>query len=127
MMEMTTNTLPELDRLYEITDEQVREFERNGHTQTLNLLHADEAAAYRRVISAAADKFNEEKRDLADRDTYGKAFLQIMNLWRVDEGVKKFLLAKRFAHVAARLLGVANVRLYHRSEERRVGKQCRTT
>lgn len=112
-MEMTTSTLPELDRLYEITDDQVREFERNGHTQTLNLLHADEASTYRRVISAAADKFNEEKRSLADRDTYGKAFLQIMNLWRVDAGVRKFVLAKRFAHIAARLLGVANVRLYH--------------
>src|SRR5690606_17466673 len=127
MMETMMHTLPNLDGPYEISDEQVREFGRNGHTQTLNLLHADEALAYRRVISGAADKFNEEKRNLADRDTYGKAFLQIMNLWRVDEGVRKFVLARRCAHVAARLLGVANVRLYHRSEERRVGKQCRTT
>src|SRR5690606_10066436 len=105
-METATNTLPELDRLYEISDDQVQEYTRNGHTQTLNLLHADEALAYRNVISAAADKFNEEKRNLADRDTYGKAFLQIMNLWRVDDGVRKFVLAKRFAHVAARLLRV---------------------
>lgn len=112
-METNVNTLPDLDRLYDISDQQVREFERNGHTQTLDLLSAHEAVAYRDAISAAADKFNEEKRNLADRDTYGKAFLQIMNLWRVDEGVKKFVLAKRFAHIAARLLGVGNVRLYH--------------
>lgn len=112
-METKMNTLPDLDRPYEISDEQVREFERNGHTQTLDLLNAHEALAYRHAISTAADKFNEEKRNLADRDTYGKAFLQIMNLWRVDEGVKKFVLAKRFAQIAARLLGVDNVRLYH--------------
>ncbi|WP_262248050.1 phytanoyl-CoA dioxygenase family protein [Parapedobacter soli] len=112
-METKMDTLPDLDRLYDISDDQVREFERNGHTQTLNLLSTDEVSAYRRIISAAADKFNEEKRKIAERDTYGKAFLQIMNLWRVDEAVKKFVLAKRFAHIAARLLGVSNVRLYH--------------
>src|SRR5205085_10853400 len=43
----------------------------------------------------------------------GKAFLQIMNLWKVDENVRKFTLAKRFAKIAADLLGVENVRLYH--------------
>ncbi|MGV3762102.1 phytanoyl-CoA dioxygenase family protein [Parapedobacter sp.] len=112
-MEMVKNTLPELDHLYEISDEQVQEFDRNGHTQTLNLLRADEVLAYQQVIRKAAGKFNGEKRNLADRDTYGKAFLQIMNLWHVDMGAKKFVLAKRFAHVAARLLGVDNVRLYH--------------
>src|SRR5690606_4640792 len=107
------NTLPDLDNRYEIRDDQVREFERNGHLQTLDLLNEQEAAAYQRVISSAVDRFNDEKRSLDERDTYGKAFLQIMNLWRVDEGVKKFVLAKRFARVAATLLGVENVRLYH--------------
>ncbi|RYY35345.1 MAG: phytanoyl-CoA dioxygenase family protein, partial [Sphingobacteriaceae bacterium] len=46
-------------------------------------------------------------------DTYGKAFLQIMNLWRVDQDTKKYVFAKRFAKIAADLLGVDNVRLYH--------------
>lgn len=50
---------------------------------------------------------------MKDRDTYGKAFLQIMNLWEVDETVKQFTLAKRFGQLAADLLGVPNVRLYH--------------
>lgn len=112
-MESVSNALPDLDSRYEISDEQVQAFDRNGHTQTLDLLDDDEANAYRDAIAAAVDKFNAEKRSLAERDTYGKAFLQIMNLWRVDEGVKKFVLAKRFAHIAAKLLGVENVRLYH--------------
>ena len=50
---------------------------------------------------------------MEERDTYGKAFLQIMNFWKVDENVRKFTLAKRFAKVAADLLGVENVRIYH--------------
>jgi len=112
-METVWKVLPDLDDRYEISEEQVHEFERNGHIQTLDLLHSEEVAAYQRVISDAVARRNEEKRSLSERDTYGKAFLQIMNLWRVDDGVKKFVLAKRFAHIAARLLGVTNVRLYH--------------
>ena len=36
-----------------------------------------------------------------------------MNLWAVDDAVKQFTLAKRFAKIAADLLGVDKVRLYH--------------
>ncbi|MEJ7661127.1 MAG: phytanoyl-CoA dioxygenase family protein [Hymenobacter sp.] len=36
-----------------------------------------------------------------------------MNLWRADEGVRRFVLARRFARLAADLLGVENVRIYH--------------
>jgi len=113
MMEAALNALPNLDDRYEIHDEHVQEFKRNGHIQTLNVLNAGEVAAYRRVISNAVNQRNEEKRSLSERDTYGKAFLQIMNLWRVEDTIKKFVFAKRFAHMAATLLEVKNVRLYH--------------
>jgi ectoine hydroxylase-related dioxygenase (phytanoyl-CoA dioxygenase family) len=36
-----------------------------------------------------------------------------MNLWRRDEAVKRFVFEKRFAQIAADLLGVEKVRLYH--------------
>lgn len=36
-----------------------------------------------------------------------------MNLWRRSEEVKKFVFARKFAQVAADLLGVEKVRLYH--------------
>ena len=50
---------------------------------------------------------------LAERDTYGKAFIQIGNLWQKDERVARFVLARRFGKIAAELLGVDGVRLYH--------------
>jgi ectoine hydroxylase-related dioxygenase (phytanoyl-CoA dioxygenase family) len=49
--------------------------------------------------------------DLAAR--YGKAFLKGMNLWLKDEGLRRFVLAGRFAKIAADLLGVEGVRVYH--------------
>jgi ectoine hydroxylase-related dioxygenase (phytanoyl-CoA dioxygenase family) len=50
---------------------------------------------------------------LDQRDTYGKAFLQAMNLWRLDDAIRTFVFDPRFAATAAALMGVEGVRLYH--------------
>jgi ectoine hydroxylase-related dioxygenase (phytanoyl-CoA dioxygenase family) len=105
--------LASLNDYQEISVESIRDFRENGHVLIPGILSAIEINAYKLVIENAADKFNTEKRKLQDRDTYGKAFLQIMNLWQHDEDVKKFVLARRFAKIAANLLGVENVRIYH--------------
>ena len=113
---MTMNTLtelPELIRNYAITEQQQADYQADGHILLRNILNQDEVSSYRDVIVKAADHFNTEKRKMEDRDTYGKAFLQIMNLWEVDEDVCKFTLAKRFGKIAAELMGVENVRIYH--------------
>ncbi|MDB5137059.1 MAG: phytanoyl-CoA dioxygenase family protein [Mucilaginibacter sp.] len=105
--------LPGLTDFKTISDENVNEFLQKGHTLVKNILSAEEIAAYRPAIVDAADRYNTEKRKMEDRDTYGKAFLQIMNLWRSDDAVKKFVLSKRLAKIAADLMGVENVRIYH--------------
>ncbi len=105
--------LPQLDDFKDLPDDNVREFREKGHTLVKQVLSAEEVAAYHPVITGAAERYNTEKRKMQDRDTYGKAFLQIMNLWQCDEDVKKFVLAKRMARIAADLMGVENVRIYH--------------
>lgn len=105
--------LPALDSRYPIAEEQKDFYRANGHVLLRNIVSREEMQSYRPVILDAADRYNTEKRKMEDRDTYGKAFLQIMNLWEVDEAVRKFTLAKRFAGIAADLMGVKNVRLYH--------------
>lgn len=105
--------LPQLNDTRALPEATVAEFREKGHTLIESVLSAEEVATYKPVITNAADKYNTEKRKLEDRDTYGKAFLQIMNLWRVDEDTRKYVFAKRFAKIAADLLGVENVRIYH--------------
>src|ERR1700761_6973028 len=112
-MNNTVEQLPSLDDVKKLPAENIDEFQEKGHTLVKGVLTEDEIKAYRPVIVDAADRYNTEKRKLQDRDTYGKAFLQIMNLWQSDEDVKQFVLAKRLAHIAADLMGVENVRLYH--------------
>ena len=104
---------PDLDKLYPISQEQHRQFQRDGFILIRQLAEPEEVAFYRKAIVDAVARLNTEKRRMEDRDTYGKAFLQTMNLWRNDEAVKKFVFARRFARAAAELLGVSAVRLYH--------------
>lgn len=96
-----------------VSDDQVNSFRELGHTLIEGVLSPPEVEHYRKAISAAAYECNTEQRKLEERDTYGKAFLQIMNLWENDEAVREFTLAKRFGRIAADLLGVDNVRIYH--------------
>lgn len=105
--------LPELDSPISIPPHQISAFQEHGHTLVRNLLTEPEIRAYREAIVQTALARNTETRSFEERDTYGKAFLQIMNLWLADEGVRRFVLSKRLAKAAADLLGVPNVRLYH--------------
>jgi len=105
--------LPELDCEYTVPLEAVASFRRNGHVLLRGVASEEEIRQYRPVILAAREKFGAEAIPLKQRDTYGRAFLKGMNLWPEDEGVRRFVLARRFAKVAADLLGVAGVRIYH--------------
>jgi len=106
-------TLSSLDKPIKIPAQQINEFREKGHTLIRGLLSEGEVAASRNIIAGAVEKFNTEKRKMEDRDTYGKAFLQIKNFWQNDVDVKKIVLSKRLGRVAADLLGAENVRIYH--------------
>ena len=84
-----------------------------GHCVVRGLASAAEVAAFRPAIEAAVQRHADSQAPLADRGTYGKAFLQVTNIWQYDDKVKPFVLAPRFAKAAADLLGVSAVRLYH--------------
>jgi ectoine hydroxylase-related dioxygenase (phytanoyl-CoA dioxygenase family) len=101
-----------LDR-FNINHDLISAYQQKGYALIRNLATQDEIAHYRPLILDAVKKLNPESRKMEDRDTYGKAFLQTMNLWEADAKVKEFTLAKKFASVAAQLMGVNRVRLYH--------------
>lgn len=85
----------------------------NGHVLMRGLVEDDELVSPRNAILGAMKRHANEERDIESRDTYSKAFLQVTNLWEKDERVKRFVFERRFAEIAADLLGVEKVRLYH--------------
>ena len=102
-----------LNQTFAVSPETKAYFAENGHVYIPGLISTEELQPYRQAILNWADDFRAQQKPMEERDTYGKAFLQMMNLWESSETVKEFTLAKRFASVAAQLLGVQHVRLYH--------------
>ena len=105
--------LPEFSDRFPLDPEAPRAFQRDGHVLIHALASPDEVAALRPGLLAAGEKARFDRRPLAERDTYGKAFIQMFNLWRHDPSARAFVFARRFAAVAAELMGVDGVRLYH--------------
>ena len=104
---------PPLDDPCPVPAEAIAEFAEKGHAVVRGVASAEEVEAYRPDLEATAQRLAWDTRPLAERDTYGKAFLQSANLWRADEASRRFVLSPRFAGVAAAVLGVDGVRLYH--------------
>src|ERR1051325_10181425 len=106
-------TLPDLASDYPVSADQIAGYQQQGHVVLRGVALPQEVAAYRPVLAEAVARYKTETRPLAERDTYGKAFLQVTNLWERDDAVRRFVMARRFAKSAADLMGVDGVRLYH--------------
>jgi len=102
-----------LDTPYSLTDEQVADYRRDGHILLRQVAPADEMPPYRDAMLRTSDALSGPVKPMAERDTYGKAFRQIWHLNEHDETVNRFTCGRRFANIAADLMGVDRVRLYH--------------
>jgi ectoine hydroxylase-related dioxygenase (phytanoyl-CoA dioxygenase family) len=91
----------------------VEAYERDGFVTIHGVFDRDLLTYYREHISAEVLRRNRVAAPLEQRDTYHKAFLQVTNLWRSSEAAREFVFAKRLASIAAQLLRVPRVRLYH--------------
>lgn len=103
----------ELDSSYQITKEQVSFYNENGYIKLKQVLSAELLEHYRQRVQARVAELSADAVPLEQRSTYGKAFLQIMNLWTESNDVKEFVFGKRLARIAAELMQVSGVRIYH--------------
>lgn len=101
------------DTPYKLSDVQVEAFRRDGHIVLPDVFTADEVAAFRADIRDATFASNRETRALEDRDTFGKAFLQTQNLRLKHAGVAALATSPKLGRIAAALMGVTGVRIYH--------------
>lgn len=108
-----TLTKPDIDSAYTLTDEQIKFFRTQGYIKLKNVLSPEALEYYGREISRKVIELNTLNIPMEQRTTYQKAFLQIMNIWTKSEIVKEFVFGKRLARLAAELMGVSGVRLYH--------------
>ncbi|UBM58631.1 phytanoyl-CoA dioxygenase family protein [Marinilongibacter aquaticus] len=102
-----------LNQPYPLSQEAIDFFQKNRFIKLKNVFDAETLDHFGKAIHDKVMAINKEKRPMEERDTYGKAFLQIFNLWREDETCKEFVFSKRLAQIAAGLMQVDGVRMYH--------------
>jgi len=113
--QMPTLTTPalDIDSEYKISPEQIARFEKDGYIKLKDVLGAEVLEHYGKEITRMVLLLNKQDKPLESRTTYGKAFLQIMNIWTKNELVKEFVFGKRLARIATDLLRIRGVRVYH--------------
>jgi ectoine hydroxylase-related dioxygenase (phytanoyl-CoA dioxygenase family) len=105
--------LADLDAPYPLTAEQRAYFRENGYLKLKHVLKPETLEHYRREISEQVKRLNTQNLPMEQRNTYQKAFLQIINIWTKSDTVKEFVFAKKLARLAAELMDVSGVRMYH--------------
>lgn len=102
-----------LSRPYPLSREAVEHYKEFAWIKLKDVLESDVIAHFDRIITEAVVRLNTQHLPLSERDTYGKAFLQVTNLWTREEGVRPLVFSPRLAGIAAQLMEVEGVRLYH--------------
>lgn len=103
----------DLDRPYALDAGAIDFFRENGFVRLKEVFSADELEHYGAEITRLTLAQRGDIKPLEERSTYGKAFLQITNLWEHGGAAREFVFGKRLARIAADLLEVSGVRLYH--------------
>jgi ectoine hydroxylase-related dioxygenase (phytanoyl-CoA dioxygenase family) len=103
----------DLDRPYPLTAQQIADYRRDGFIKLKQVFNAAELTHYGAEITRLTIALNMQTKPLEERSTYDRAFLQVMNLWCESGTVREFVFGKRLAGLAAALMEVDGVRLYH--------------
>lgn len=102
-----------LNEHYQLSPEQIDFYNTNRYVKLKQVLNEETLFFFSEAVSKRVDKMNSEHRPLEERTTYGKAFLQLFNLWREDDVVKALVFSRRLARLASDLMQADGVRIYH--------------
>lgn len=97
-----------------VAPELVEQFARDGFAVVPDLLTSDELERFGTAVDAAvAHRRQGEERPLAERTRYEQSFMQCINLWEDNQGVRPLTFHPKVGQAAAELLGVERLRLWH--------------
>ena len=103
----------ELDSPYPLTDRQIERFWEDGFIKLERVFSREILEDIGPEITRLTLAHQPKLGPMSERSTYDKAFLQVMNLWERSPRVQEFVMGQRLGRIAAELLGVRGVRLYH--------------
>jgi len=112
-MKARAESHPFLSQEYKLSADQIQSFRRDGHILLRGVAPKEEIELLRPAIIQAMEPVVRGKDRQGRLDDYSSLFTQVTNVWRMSEVVRRFIFAQRFARIAAELMGVDGVRLYH--------------
>jgi ectoine hydroxylase-related dioxygenase (phytanoyl-CoA dioxygenase family) len=112
-MQPSVSILKFLDEPYTLTAEQVSFYQKNRYIKLKHVLNEETLDFFNNAITFRVNQMKTIDTPLEQRSTYGKAFLQLFNLWCEDEVVKKLIFSKRLGKIASDLMQTDGVRIYH--------------
>lgn len=112
-MSIPASILSFLNEPYTLTPEQIDFYNRNRYIKLKNVLNKETITYFNDIIGKKVSELSKDIPELDKRNTYGKAFLQLMNLWKQDEIIRQFVFSKRIAQIATELMQTTGVRMYH--------------
>jgi ectoine hydroxylase-related dioxygenase (phytanoyl-CoA dioxygenase family) len=108
-----SSILDDLQGAHAITASDIAFLRENGYIKLKNVLQPETVRFFDAVITGQVKLLNTMDIPMEQRSTYQKAFLQVTNIWTKNETVKTFSFAPKLARLAAELLEVSGVRMYH--------------
>jgi ectoine hydroxylase-related dioxygenase (phytanoyl-CoA dioxygenase family) len=113
MSTVPSSIMDALAKPYQLTTDQIEFYQQNRYIKLKQVFDEETISFFNDAISKRVEAMNNVSTPLEQRSTYGKAFLQLFNLWKEDEVVKEFVFSKRLANIAADLLMTDGARIYH--------------
>ncbi len=113
MQQVPALILKSMNESYPIDQNHIDFYKNNGFIKLKQVYSQEEIDYLNEVITTEVNTLNKQVLAMDQRDTYGKAFLQIMNIWKNSELVKEIVFGKKLAKIATELMEVTGVRLYH--------------
>jgi ectoine hydroxylase-related dioxygenase (phytanoyl-CoA dioxygenase family) len=109
----TATQLPEIDGIYDLTQEQIESFRRDGHIKLSRVFVPEEVEAYRHHLGRVVDANSAQNHAMEQKVAgAGKNWKFVNNLWTLDEAARRFVLSRRLGQIAADLMQVEAVRLF---------------
>ena len=112
-MQPSDSILKFLDEPYPLTADQLSFYQKNRYIKLKQVLNEETLDFFNKAITDRVNQMKAIDTPLEQRSTYGKAFLQLFNLWCEDEVVKKLIFSKRLGKIASDLMQTDGVRIYH--------------
>ena len=99
--------------MVEISSKMQEQYSRDGYIRISSGVDTDGLGRLAIELRDLMSKLNPNSDPVEFRSTYKRAFTQVTNLWQKSKTVENFVFRKDLAEIAAKIMGVSGVRLYH--------------